>query len=183
MNWKTLHVLYNGLLGKSLLLIALSTPVALLITNFDINASAFIISLLGAVIIVIGYVTCINCCPEIIKKYITSQDYLDYLLKIEKQIDINTEFKILDEQSGKVSSYSDPSVLSYNFESVEKTEATYKDKSLRILAILKHNHYSKSKTIIRMALTFILFIGAVLIFYPTIANVLFILKGISNVQQ
>lgn len=183
MNWKTLYVLYNGLLGKSLLLIALSTPVALLITNFDINASAFIISLLGAVIIVIGYVTCINCCPEIIKKYITSQDYLDYLLKIEKQIDINTEFKILDEQSGKVSSHSDPSILSYNFESVEKTESTYKDKSLRILAILKHNHYSKSKTIIRMTLTFILFIGAGLIFYPTITNVLFILKGISNVQQ
>lgn len=182
MNWKTLHILYNGLLGKALILIALSTPVALLVTNFNIVAFAFIISLLGAILIVIGYVLCVNFCPEIIKKYADSQDYVDYLLRTESQIDINTEFKVLDSQKSNLGSHADQSILSYNFESVSKTQSQYGDKCLRVLAILKHNYYSQSGKKLRLVLTLLLFVGAALIFYPTITNSLFILKGIFNVQ-
>ncbi|ENF3462221.1 hypothetical protein SM871_003234 [Yersinia enterocolitica] len=183
MNWKVLYDLYNGLLGKCLIFIALSTPISILVRNTGIYPTSFIISLIGAIIILLGYVTCQILTPAIIKKFTDSHAYSEYLIEIEKNVTLSIEFSVLDDVKNKLPTCHDNiSLETFNFISVEDTKARCDTvKSIRILSFIKYAYFLQISFWPRIILTIILAIGSIFIFFPTLYNIYTILEAASNV--
>ncbi|MGR3042566.1 hypothetical protein ABMY36_21590 [Vibrio vulnificus] len=183
MDWRTLHLIYNGLLGKCMLFLALSTPVAILVRNFNILPWTFVISLIGAIIILIGFILCTVLTPVLVKKFSDAHEYADYLIKISGNVDINIEFSILNEVKDNLpKKYNDFSIQSYDFTSVGNAKSTLEiDKALRLLSVIKYSYFLQKNKSVRLMLSFILVLGSILIFFPTMKNVFIILSSVSNV--
>ncbi|MFH4705755.1 hypothetical protein WKW74_10905 [Vibrio alginolyticus] len=183
MDWRALHLIYNGLLGKCMLFLALSTPVAILVKNFNIMPWTFVISLIGAIIILLGFVSSIILTPALVKKFSDAHEYADHLIKISDNVDVNIEFSILDNVKDDLpKKYSDFSILDYDFVSVEKTKSISKnEKTLRILSIIKYSYFLQKDRKARIILSLVLAIGSILVFFPTIYNVFIILSSAYNV--
>ncbi len=183
MNWKVLYDLYNGLLGKCLIFIALSTPVSFLVRNTSIYPKSFIISLIGAIIILLGYVFCQIFTPAIIKKFPDSHAYSDHLIKIEKNVTLSIEFSILDNVKNTLPMRHDSiSLDKFNFVSVEDTKSRCDaEKSIRILSFIKYAYFSQIYLWLRITLTITLAAGSILIFFPTLYNIYTILETASHV--
>ncbi|AGG31737.1 TPA: hypothetical protein QIC04_003568 [Morganella morganii subsp. morganii] len=183
MNWKVLYDLYNGLLGKCLIFIALSTPVSILVRNTGIYPKSFIISLIGAIIILLGYVACQISTPAIIKKFSDSHTYSEYLIKIEKNVTLSIEFSVLDDVKNKLPTcHDDISLDKFEFVSVEDTKNRCNfEKSIRILSFIKYAYFSQVNFWLRVILTVTMAIGSIFIFFPTLYNIYTILGVVSNV--
>lgn len=183
MNWKILYDLYNGLLGKCLIFIALSTPVSILVRNTGIYPKSFIISLIGAITILLGYVASQIYTPAIIKKFPDSHSYSEYLIKIEKNVTLSIEFSVLDDVKNKLPTCHDNiSLEKFKFISVEDTkERCDIEKSIRVLSFIKYAYFSKVNFWLRIILTVTITTGSILIFFPTLYNIYTILEAASNV--
>lgn len=183
MNWKVLYDLYNGLLGKCLIFIALSTPVSILVRNTGVYPKSFIISLIGAIVILLGYVICQVFTPAIIRKFTDSHAYSEYLIEIEKNVTLSIEFSVLDDVKNKLPTCHDNiSLEKFKFVSVEDTkDRCDSEKSIRILSFIKYAYFLQVNYGLRLFLTMILAIGSVIIFFPTLYNIYIILEAASNV--
>ena len=183
MDWKALHSIYNGLLGKCMVFLALSTPVAIFVKNFNILPWTFVVSLVGAIIILFGFVLCIVLTPVLIRKFSDAHEYAEYLIKINDNVDINIEFSILDKMKDDLPKrYNDFSLDNYDFISVAKTKAINNtEKTLRLLSIIKYSYFLQKDKSLRLFLTIVLAIGSTLIFFPTLYNIYIILSSASNV--
>lgn len=183
MNWRALHLIYNGLLGKCMLFLALSTPVAILVRNFNILPWTFVISLIGAIIILLGFILCLLLTPVLIKRFSDAHEYAEFLIKISDNVDVNIEFSILDNVKNDLpKNHDDFSIINYNFVSVEKTKSLNNiNKTLRTLSIIKYSYFLQKDKKVRISLSLILILGSTFIFFPTIYNVFTILSSASNV--
>ena len=178
LTWKVINELFGGFLGKSLLLIALATPMSFLV-NVNININLYIISLIGAIIILAGYVWSEISTPMLIKNNKNGHFYAKELIELSGYIDFVSEFKILEENKNKIPSgfdgyfYKQPGFKSI---SSAKTEIGEKE-SIRALSILKFNLVNSLNKVQRASLTMVFLIGAILIYLPLIYRV-FLIMGV-----
>jgi hypothetical protein len=179
LTWKALHSLYNSILGKSLLIVSLATPVALMYNVTSLIPSKFPIVLLGALLALLGYVYTEISTPELIKDFKNSHDYSTALIKISKQVDWVSEFKVLEDKSEDLEPCMDSySVKLYEFKSIDKSKKYLgEDKAIRSLALIKFNYINLSMKIKRTILSINFYASMILIFLSTIIHIKTVLLG------
>jgi hypothetical protein len=179
LNWKSIYQLFNGLLSKSLIIISLATPVSLLFNFTTVMPKQYPTILIGALLILVGYLWAEVATPALIKKFTDGHDYAAELIPIYKSIDWISEFKILEDVINflpiKVDGYS---VKPFDFLSIDEAKSRLGDDvAIRTLSITKYNYVNQKSQIQRMLLTALFFIGVFMIFSSTILHVINILKG------
>ncbi|MEY8215563.1 MAG: hypothetical protein RPR97_13900 [Colwellia sp.] len=176
MNWKIINSLFEGVLGKSLLIIALATPVSFFV-KANIDTGLFVVSLIGAITILIGYTWVSISTPALIKNYTNGHNYAQSLIKIETYIDNVSEFKILEDNSDKLPSGFDG--YFYQQGEFKDTDSTTnevgKKQSIRHLSILKFNLINEFNSIQRWSLTILFFVGSLLVYIPLIYRIFIVL--------
>jgi len=179
LSWKTLHSLYNSILGKSVLIVSLATPVALMYNATSFIPSQFPFVLLGALIALIGYVFVEVYTPELVKDFKNAHHYSSSLIKIIDNIDWISEFKILEDEATLLTSMVDGySVKPYDFKSIESTKKFIgEERAIRSLALIKFNHVNLGGSKKRCALTASFYLSIALIFSSTVLHIKTILIG------
>lgn len=177
-HWRIIHELFSGLLGKSLLIIALATPVTYLIA-YELTPRYYYWSLIGALLILFGYIWTIISTPLLIKNYKDGHDYARNLVKLRKYIDPVSEFKILEECSTSIpSGYDDHSFYNFDVKSLTSARENLGDKVfIRSLAISKYGLINFGKSIQRILLMALFISGFSLMYVPIINSIITILKG------
>lgn len=179
LSWKTLHSLYNSILGKSVLIVSLATPVALMYNATSFIPSQFPWVLLGALLALIGYLFVEVFTPELIKDFKNAHHYSSSLIKIANNVDWVSEFKILEDELGSLTSEMDGySVKPYEFKTIESAKKFIgEERAIRSLALIKFNHINLSGLLKRQILTLSFYISIILIFSSTIIHIKTILIG------
>lgn len=180
MNWKVIHELFEGVLGKSLLIVALATPISFLV-KANVEVGLFIVSLIGALIILIGYVWAAISTPPLIKNHLNGHHYAQELFNLKDYIDKVSEFKVLQENIKRLPTGFDGYFYQQNtFSTIDNAiEDIGADKSIRALAILKFNLINEFNPNQRFSLTTIFIVGSVLVYCPLIYRV-FVVLGVSG---
>jgi len=185
MDWRTLYNLYSGLVGKCLLYVALTTPIAFYIRTFgSTSPKMFTTSLIGALLILIGYLLCLIKSPDIIKRHNSPISYTSSLIPIYEHIDLDSEFNLVDQsinasESEFKQALSDSYLTSLNFASVQSLkEVVGEKKAVRVLSTIRYALENKANPNIRIALSISFALGSVIVFIPTIYNVYTILSGL-----
>lgn len=155
----------------------------MLVKTFDILPWTFVISLIGAIIILFGFSLCLIFTPNLIKKFSDGHEYAEHLIKIQENVDINMEFSILDDiNPSSIAVINDCSLMNYKFTSIKKIKETNNEsQALRILSIIKYSYLTNKDKKLRLALTFMLTFGSLLIFFPTLKNIYIILTSVTHV--
>lgn len=179
LSWKTLHSLYNSILGKSVLIVSLATPIALMYNATSFIPSQFPLVLLGALIALVGYVFVEVFTPELIKDFKNAHHYSSSLIEITKNVDWISEFKVLEDEVSTLTSDMDGySVKPYEFKTIESAKKFIgEERAIRSLALIKFNHINLSSISKRYALTASFYISITLIFSSTILHIKTILIG------
>lgn len=179
LSWRILHSLYNSILGKSLLIVSLATPVALMYNVSSFIPSQFSTILLGALLALIGYICTEISTPELIKDFKNGHHYSSALLDISEKVDWISEFKILENKHEELTACMDGySVKPYEFKSIESAQRFLgKDRAMRSLALIKFNLINESHQSKRCILTFIFYTSITLIFSSTIIHIKTVLVG------
>ncbi|EJL6781064.1 TPA: hypothetical protein I7676_21010 [Vibrio vulnificus] len=179
LSWKTLHSLYNSIIGKSVLIVSLATPVALMYNATSFIPSQFPWVLLGALIALVGYVFVEVFTPELVKDFKNAHHYSSSLIEISANVDWVSEFKILEENVSTLKSDVDGySVKPYEFKTIEATKKFIgEDRAIRSLALIKFNHVNLSGVWKRRILTASFYMSIILIFSSTILHIKTILIG------
>lgn len=179
LSWRSLYSLYNGILGKCLIIISLATPIALMYNITSFIPQQFPIILIGALLALIGYIITEIKTPTLIKDFKDSHQYSTDLLKIAGNIDWISEFKILENNKAQLSNKIDGySVTPFEFSSIDNARTFLgEDRALRSLALIKFNFCNERNIIIRLCLTLLLFCSIILTFSSTIIHVYTILIG------
>lgn len=180
MNWKAIHDLFEGFLGKSLLLVALATPMSFLV-KADFNPLYYKISLVGAIVILVGYVWTVISTPMLIKNSQNGHDYAQQLISLENYIDWVSEFKVLEDNKSKLDlGYDGYFYKQFDFKDIDNAQNEVgKEASIRALSILKFNLVNKFDKCQRVALTVLFFSGALLIYIPLVYRI-FIVLGVTK---
>ncbi|MPW28860.1 hypothetical protein F9L16_07545 [Agarivorans sp. B2Z047] len=178
MNWKVIHGLFEGLLGKCLLVIALATPMSFL-AKANIDISLFSISLVGSLIVLVGYIWTAVSTPTLIKSHKNGHCYAKELVNLEEYLDSVSEFKVLEEYKDKLKNNYDGYFYKQNdFKDIDSTiNDIGKKQSIRALAILKFNLINELNSFQRWCLSLLFLVGSVLVFLPLIYRI-FIILGI-----
>lgn len=178
MSWKVVNQIYVGTLGKALLIIALATPMSFLV-KVGVYPASFVISLVGALLILTGYIWTSTSVPPIIKQYADGHDYAIKLSVLNKSIDWISEFKVLEDHKSKIKDGYDGHFHSqFNFTNIDNAKNELGDQiSLRSLSILKFNLINDFNKGQRIILTILFILGSVLIYMPLIHRI-FIVLGI-----
>jgi hypothetical protein len=178
LNWKAIHTLFEGFLGKGLLIIALATPMSFL-AKVNVGIHFFVISLIGAIIIFVGYIWAATSTPAIIKNHKDGHYYAKDLIKLRPYIDIVSEFKVLEDYQVTEEYYDGYFYKQKKFESIGNAENDIgKKESIRSMAILKFNLINNLNPYQRWFLSFIFLLGCLFIYFPLAYRVLITL-GVS----
>ncbi|MCD1256959.1 hypothetical protein B4928_17945 [Vibrio cholerae] len=178
LNWKVIHALFEGFLGKSLLILALATPMSFL-AKANVNVTLFVISLIGAIFVVIGYIWSAVSTPALIKDYVNGYTYSEKLVSNDSHLDIISEFKILEDNASELKEQYDGYYCQHKkFSDIDSfVEEVGKNGALRSLAILKYDYINKVKENQRYGLTVLFFTGAVLVYFPLFYRIFVLLGG------
>ncbi|MCA3928878.1 hypothetical protein [Vibrio vulnificus] len=178
MNWKVIHALFEGFLGKSLLILALATPMSFL-AKANVNVTLFVISLIGAIFVVIGYIWSAVSTPALIKDYVNGYTYSEKLVSNDSHLDIISEFKILEDNASELKEQYDGYYCQHKkFSDIDSfVEEVGKNGALRSLAILKYDYINKVKENQRYGLTVLFFTGAALVYFPLFYRIFVLLGG------
>lgn len=176
LNWKVIHGLFEGVLGKSLLIISLATPVSFL-AKANIDVTLFVISLIGAIIVLIGYIWSAISTPALIKDYDNGYTYSEKIISSDEHMDIISEFKILEDNVSKVKARYDGYYCQHKtFSDIDSfVEEVGRKAALRSLAILKYDFINMVKETQRKVLVVIFFIGSALVYLPLVYRILLLL--------
>jgi len=179
LSWRTLHELYNSIIGKSLIIVSLATPVALMYNVSSFIPSQFPIVLLGALLALIGYLFTKIYTPELIKDFTNGHHYTSALLEIADKVDWVSEFKILENEKNSLTSDMDGyAVKPYEFTTIESAKTILGEaRAMRSLALIKFNLINVSEKNKRLFLTLTFYASILLIFSSTIIHVKTILIG------
>ena len=171
--------MFEGLLGKCLLVIALATPMSFIAkTNIDI--SLFSISLAGSLIVLVGYIWTSVSTPALIKNHNNGHCYAKDLVSLEEYLDKVSEFKVLEDYKEKLKNEYDGYFYKQNdFTDIDSAiNEIGKKESIRALAILKFNLINELNPIQRWSLSVLFLVGSILVFLPLIYRI-FIVLGIN----
>lgn len=177
--WRSLHSLYNGILGKSLLVVSLATPVSLLYSSIHFIPSNYPTILIGALLSLSGFIYTEISTPPLIKDFKDSHQYSSEILKVAGNVDWISEFKVLEENITSLSDeidgyYSVP----LNFISIDFSKKILgEERAIRSLSMLKFNYCNKTNSYKRLALTITLYLSLVIIFSSTATHIYNILLG------
>ena len=175
MPWRTLYDLYNGIIGKTLIIISLSTPIALL-SRSGINIASYYYSLIGAIIIGVSFILVSIYTPMLIKTYKHSHKYADKLIEINNNgaLDITSEFKALIDGVNEYKKKVDPFYFEYlqiKSESIEKTLEGCDDRlAIRSFSLMKYDFANNKHAPARWLLSVSLFVGCTFLYLPLILN-------------
>ncbi len=177
--WRTLYALYSGILGKSLLIISLSTPVALIYNTMSLIPPSYPVILFGALLSLIGYIFTEISVPALVRDFKNSHHYSTEILKNSVNIEWVSEFKILESDIENLSKVHDGyCIVPLDFKSIENTKTLLgEDKAIRSLCLIKYNYCNIRDPIKRLVSTLTLTVSLLVIFSSTIANVFKIIIG------
>ncbi|MDF2415848.1 hypothetical protein [Aeromonas sp. 1HA1] len=173
LSWRSLHTLYNSLLGNSLIIISLSTPIALMYNITSFIPSKYPVVLIGAMLSLTGYVLSEILTPILIKDFKDGYVYSKSLFDISKNIDLISEFKVLEENSNKITNKEDGySNKSFNFISIDSAMRLLgEEKAIRSLPLIKFDFCNKRAPIVRLLLSINFYISLIFIFSSTISHI------------
>lgn len=179
LSWRSVYSLYNGILGKTLLIISLATPISLIYNSIHFIPSSYPVILLGALLSLTGFIYTEVSLPPLIKDFKDGHQYSSEILKIADNVDWVSEFKVLEDNAPKISKDRDGYFsVPINFESIDYTKKLLgEDKAIRSLSMMKFNLCNKENNYKRLFLTLVFYISLILIFSSTISNVFSILIG------
>ena len=177
--WRSLHSLYNGIIGKSLLIISLATPFSLLFNFTNFIPSTYPTILIGALLSLSGFVYTEISTPPLIKDFKDSHQYSTEILKIANNVDWISEFKILEENSNILNYEADGYLsLPFKFTSIDFSKKILgEERAIRSLSMLKFNLCNKMNCYKRLMLTLVLYMSLMVIFSSTVSHVYNILIG------
>lgn len=166
-------------MGKSLIIVSLATPIALMYNVSSFIPSQFPIVLLGALLALVGYIYVEIQTPEIIKDFKSGHHYTSALLEIADKVDWISEFKILEMEKKSLPTKMDGySVEPYEFTTIESAKKVLGEaRAMRSLALMKFNVINGNKNNERIFLTINFYVSILLIFSSTIIHVKTILIG------
>ena len=180
MKWRTLHEMHSGVIGRSILIISVATPIAYMM-DFGLKFNKYYISLIGSLIILVSYFFTTIFCPKLIKKHGTSHDFADNILDVNKKkaLDQIFEFKYLELKKNKIvyGMNSDFCHVS-QFDNITKYIEEFGEKAaIRNMSIIKYNMIDESLWLIRYLLILFLFFGTFFLYAPIILSIYKVLSG------
>ncbi|MFJ5390012.1 hypothetical protein ACIPUF_04115 [Pectobacterium sp. CHL-2024] len=177
--WRSIYSLYNGILGKTLLIISLATPISLIYSSIHLIPSSYPTILSGALLALTGFIYTEISIPPLIKDFKNSHQYSSEILNIAENVDWVSEFKILEDNIHQLSEVKD-GYFSYpiEFKSIDYTKKLLgEEKAIRSLSMMKFDLCNKESKYKRLFMTLIFYISLTLIFSSTISNIYSILIG------
>lgn len=180
MSWRSIFDLVNGMIGKSIVLISLATPVSFLI-NVGIDMTIFKITLGGAILVLFTYLATKIFIPTIIISYKDGYEYAKNLMEINKRkgLDFVSEFQILEEHIESLpEGYDGFGFNNYAFTTIEKAQVELGEEiCVRALSLLKYTYLNQSKSSIRLFITTFFLSGILLFYLPVICRLIKIYFG------
>lgn len=175
MKWSTLHNLYSGLIGKVIIIISLFSTLATIPILNEIKSVHIAITLLGAVIIILGYIIYIIFIPDIIKNF-TLYNYINYNLKREKRKYLNKidEFTLLEKDFNYTNNlyiFSENNMKLKEFKGINDSNTIDGKSSIYSLSMIKYAYINTLYIKTRFFLTFLFILGIIFIYHSPIYKI------------
>lgn len=174
LNWRSLYSLINGMLGRSIIVISMATPMALL---YDLGLSFpnYKVALTGSLLILLSYIISSIATPQLVISFDSSYSYADNLVEanIKNCLDYVSEFKILEDNSKSLpKGYNSFDFSNYDFNNIEESIKELGDNvCVRSLALIKYDYINKKNIKYRMTLTVIFICGLLFFYYPVLYQI------------
>jgi hypothetical protein len=180
--WRSLHELYSGIIGKSLIVISLATPVSVIL-DLGIKAEKYTISLGGALVIAAAFVITKIKTPSLIMQYETSFEYAQSILDIykKKALDLILEFKVLESRNERIpSGMTDDYNYFTEFKDIDKYIVELGDsKAVRNMALIKYEIMNKDLPFLRVILFSLFIIGLFCLYMPLCSSIYKVFLGVT----
>lgn len=175
MKWSTLHNLYSGLIGKVIIIISLFSTLATIPILNEIKSIHIAITLLGAVIIILGYIIYIIFIPDIIKNF-TLYNYINYNLKREKRKYLNKidEFTLLEKDFNYTNNlyiFSENNMKLKEFKGINDSNTIDGKSSIYSLSMIKYAYINTLYKKTRFFLSFLFILGIIFIYHSPICKI------------
>lgn len=184
MKWSTLHNIYNGLIGKVIIIISLFSTLATIPLINEIKSLNIAITLLGAVIIILGYLIYLIFIPDIIKNF-NLYDYINYNLKRERKNHLNKidEFTLLEKDivhTNNLYIFNENNMNLKEFKGINDSSIIDGKSSIYSLSMIKYAYINTLFKKTRFFLTLLSIIGIIFIYHSPIHKIFtLIFQGLS----